>query len=281
MSDDRDYVIEGGRPGRERLRLLSTVLAPTTNHFLDRVGITAGMRCLDVGCGGGDVTRELARRAGPSGLVVGLDFDQQVLALAREDADAEGLANIAFRQLDAQGLHDAAEFDVVYARFLLTHLPDWRRGLRRMIAALRPGGWLAIEDIDFTGHFCHPECPAFRRYVVLYQEAVMRHGADPNIGPKLAEALIDEGVMDVSVEVVQPVFLSGAGKRIAAVTMERIAARVIEADLGTAAEVAQIIIELEEFARDPRTLLSLPRIFQVSGRSGASGGATSAAATRP
>jgi SAM-dependent methyltransferase len=281
MSDPHDYVIEGGRPGRERLRLLSTVLAPTTNHFLDRVGVAAGMRCLDVGCGGGDVTWELARRVGRSGLVVGLDFDEQVLALAREDADAEGLANVTFRQLDAMGLHDGAEFDVVYARFLLTHLPDWRRGLRRMIAATRPGGRIAIEDIDFTGHICHPECPAFRRYVVLYQEAVMRHGADPNIGPKLAEAMIDQGVRDVSVDVVQPVFLSGDGKRIAAVTMERIAARAIEADLATAAEVRQIVGELEEFARDSRTLLSLPRIFQVSGRSGPSDGPTSATAARP
>jgi SAM-dependent methyltransferase len=266
VTQPRDYVIEGGGPGRERLRLLSAVLAPTTKRLLDRVGLGAGMRCIDFGCGGGNVTAEMARRVGPSGRAVGIDFDEQVLAIASADVQQAGLTNVTFRRADVGTLGEPPDFDVVYARFLLTHLRDWRGGLGRMVAAAHPGGAVVVEDIDFNGHFWHPDCEAFRRYVVLYQETVTRHGGDPNIGPKLPRALAEAGLGDVQVEVVQPAFLTGEGKSLAAVTMRRIASRVVEANLAGAEEVAGIVAELEEFAADPRTLLSLPRVFQVWGR---------------
>src|SRR5215510_3163017 len=70
-----DYVLRGGDAGAERLRLLAQVVWPTTERLLDRAGVAPGMRCLDVGCGIGAVTVELARRVGPSGHVLGIDFD--------------------------------------------------------------------------------------------------------------------------------------------------------------------------------------------------------------
>ncbi len=76
------YVISGGRAGRERLGVLSSVMAPSTAALLARVGVAAGGRIVDLGCGGGDVTADLARAAG-SGTVVGIDADPAVLDLAR------------------------------------------------------------------------------------------------------------------------------------------------------------------------------------------------------
>src|SRR5262245_66225656 len=70
------YIIRGGVEGRERLRLLSEVMGPSTRALLAEVGIPAGSACLDVGCGGGDVAFELARAAGPAGRAVGIDFDE-------------------------------------------------------------------------------------------------------------------------------------------------------------------------------------------------------------
>jgi ubiquinone/menaquinone biosynthesis C-methylase UbiE len=68
-----DYVIRGGVEGRERLRILGRVMHPTTRALLDRVALREGMTCLDVGCGGGDVTLEIARIVGPAGHVLGID----------------------------------------------------------------------------------------------------------------------------------------------------------------------------------------------------------------
>jgi trans-aconitate methyltransferase len=77
------YVIRGGQAGFNRLKALARSLAPSTVSLLDRVNVQTGQDCLDLGCGGGDVTLELARRVGPSGSVVGIDFDEVKLDLAR------------------------------------------------------------------------------------------------------------------------------------------------------------------------------------------------------
>ena len=78
-------------------------------------------------------------------------------------------------------------FDVVYGRFLLTHLPDPAAALANMRERLVPGGVLVVEDIDCTGHFCEPDSPAFRRFVELYTRTVQSRGGDPNIGPRLPD----------------------------------------------------------------------------------------------
>src|SRR5215218_3216591 len=100
MTTKIEYVIRGGVAGRERLRILARTLHVSTSALFDRLGIGAGLRCLDVGCGGGDVTLELARRVGPRGRVVGVDIDEAKLDLARQEAAAQGIANVDFRTLD-------------------------------------------------------------------------------------------------------------------------------------------------------------------------------------
>src|SRR5262245_45349242 len=93
------YIIRGGVEGRERLRLLSRILRPTTLALFDRAGVRPGMCCVDVGCGGGDVTLDLARLVGPTGRVVGIDIDAVKLDLARQEATANAISNVEFCRL--------------------------------------------------------------------------------------------------------------------------------------------------------------------------------------
>ena len=160
--EEHHYLIRGGIAGRERLRLLARVMRPATLALLERAGVTAGLRCLDVGCGGGDVTFDLASLVGITGHVVGV-LDPTKVELARGDAEQAEVANVEFRVADlTQGLGEA-EYDVVYARFLLTHLRDPAAAVALMRAALRPGGRVVLEDIDYRGSLCYPESDAFRR----------------------------------------------------------------------------------------------------------------------
>jgi tRNA A58 N-methylase Trm61 len=105
------YIICGGVEGRERLRILACVMLPTTLSLFDRVGITPGIACLDVGCGGGDVTFDLAQLVGPEGRVVGSDIDETKLELARREAEDRRLGNVEFRLLDIGQSEGAPEFD--------------------------------------------------------------------------------------------------------------------------------------------------------------------------
>src|SRR5215216_60258 len=134
------YVIRGGEEGRARLRVVSRVLWPTTFALLNLAGIKPGMACLDVGCGSGDVTLEMARLVGPTGRVIGIDMDTTKMQLAQQEADQEANINVKFYALDIAHLDYEGEYDLVYARFLLTHLREPVHALQRMIKAAKPGG---------------------------------------------------------------------------------------------------------------------------------------------
>lgn len=263
---ENHYVIATGKKGRDRLRVLTRVFAETTTRLLDRVGVREGMVCLDAGCGGGDITCDLAYRVGPSGSVVGIDLDAVSLDIARQEAEAQDLGNIEYRVLDVFDLRDNECFDVVYARFLLSHLPDPAEALARMAGALRRGGVLAVEDVEFSAHFCFPECPAFRDYVRLYGAAARAKGDDPDIGPCLPALLREAGLGDIDMHVVQPAGVRGEVKLLSAITMEMIGDAVVSAGFASTDRVASLVDALHAAARDDRTVLSTPRIVQAWGR---------------
>lgn len=262
--EQKHYIIRGGEAGRARLQVLSRVMRPTTLSFLNRAGIRPGMNCLEVGCGSGDVAFDLARMVGPEGSVVATDIDEIKLQLARQESAQDHLPNLEFRLADI--LKDELEkFDFVHARFVLTHLANPRKAVEKVWQAIHPGGVLAVEDVDFRGHFCHPECAAFSRYVELYTKTAQRRGADPNIGPRLPGLLIKAGFETVQINVVQLAAMSDESKLMAPLTMENIADSVLGEGLASRAEVDQLVHELYEFARDPDTVISGPRVIQTWG----------------
>jgi SAM-dependent methyltransferase len=266
MGDSRHYVIRGGVEGRERLRILSRVMAPTTAALLDRLGLRDGHRCLDVGCGGGDVTFELALRAAPGGSAVGTDIDEAKLALAREEARHRGITNVELRTSDIPDASGDREFDVIHSRCLLTHLSDPEEALAAFYRHVRPGGMVAVEDIDFSGYFTYPECAAFRRYHELYCAVVRRRGGDPDMGKRLPLLLERCGFEDVGGCVVQPMALEGDAKLINPLTMENIAEPVLQDRLATRSEIEDIVQQLYDFAADRETLAGVPRMVQTWGR---------------
>jgi len=266
MTTVPNYVIRGGLEGRERLRILARVMEPSTKALLDRLGLHDGSLCADVGCGGGDVSLELARRVAPTGQVIACDIDQAKLDLARAEARELGIGNVEFRVVDVRQAFEIPQVDVVYARFLLTHLQQPANVLSVFRRSLRPGGVVAAEDIDFSGYFTYPESPAFKRYHELYCATVHRRGGDPNIGPRLPALLQQAGFDVMGVSVAQPVAMVGPAKLLNALTMENIAGAVLEDGLATADEIAEIVKALYAFAEDPTTVAGTPRVVQAWGR---------------
>lgn len=260
------YAIRGGNEGKKRLDVLARVLLPTTTQLFDRVGLIRGMKCLDVGCGGGHVAILIGGIVGAEGSVVAMDRDTEILVLAREDAAAAKITNIKFQQMDACAFAGQEQFNIVYARFLLSHLNGPERCLAAMVEACTPGGTVVIEDTDFTASFCYPVCTAYERYTKLYQELVQRRGGDANIGPKLPTMLRRAGIQNIEINVIQPVHIRGEGKLMAPLTMSRISDALTAEGLATETEAQQILTELGRVAADCETVVSLPSIFQVWGQ---------------
>jgi SAM-dependent methyltransferase len=265
------YSIAGGSAGKSRLDVLAEAMRPTTRSLLDRVGVPFGGTCLDVGCGGGHVTLELAGLVGPSGLAVGIDFDADVLALAEKDAAEAGATNVRFEHGDAVSLRRAvgdADFDVVYCRFLLSHLAAPIDTVRDMAGLVRPGGVVVVEDVDCRGMHCEPPNVAFQRYYELYESIVRHKGADANIGPRLPSLLEDAGLGDVEVDCFQRVGRAPQSlvKQIHLLTLDRIGPAALAAGLVSAPELDAVVRGLQSAAGDPRSLFGAPRVVQAWGR---------------
>jgi SAM-dependent methyltransferase len=266
MPDPNSYVIRGGIDGRERLKLLSRIMHPSTAELFDRAGISPGIKCLEIGCGSGDMSLELARRVGAGGQVLGVDIDLTKIELARREAAQLQVDNVEFRVLDIRESDLTAAFDPVYARFVLTHLSDPERVVGLIHNLLKPGGLIVLVDIDFSGHFVYPESSAFNRYHELYCAAVQKRGGDPNIGPRLPLLLRQNGFADIQVSVTQPMGLEGEVKVITPLTLENIADALIQEELSTPEEISQLVRELYEYTANPDTLAGTPRVFQTWAR---------------
>jgi SAM-dependent methyltransferase len=256
------YAITGGEVGRDRLRLLSSVFEATTGSLLDRVGIAEEARCLDAGCGGGDVTRMLAVRA-LAGRVVGVDRDAVKVASAAVDAPV----NVDLRVEDlAHTVQTEDRYDVVYARFVLSHLADPARWVDALAQLVDPGGALVLEDIRMDGSFCAPTLEALDRSKAIYCATVRANGGDPNVGPYLPRVLAAAGLSDVQVTVVQPAAMTGATKRIWPLTMSAIREAAMAADVIGAAAIDAVIADLTEFTERADSVIAMPQVIQTWGR---------------
>jgi SAM-dependent methyltransferase len=155
--------------------VIDTQLAPLGQRTMDRGAIAAGERVLDVGCGCGQTTLELARRVGTSGSVLGVDISSVMLDRARELARAAGVAHVDFTNADAQTHAFPAEsFDVLFSRFGVMFFADPRAAFANLRAALKRGGrvafvcwrtlpenpWMAVPIAAALQHIEPPAMPA-------------------------------------------------------------------------------------------------------------------------
>lgn len=143
-----------------------------------------GVRVLDVGCGPGTITVDLARRVAP-GAVLGIDVSEAPLAEARELAARDGVP-VEFRVGDVYAL-DAPDgtYDVVHAHQVLQHLTDPVAALREMARVCRPGGLLAVRDVDYAATTWWPAEPALTAWLEVYSAVARRNGAEPDAGRRL------------------------------------------------------------------------------------------------
>ena len=158
-----------------------------------------GMRVLDVGCGPGSITRGLAERVAP-GEVVGVDLSAETLEAARRDAAARGLANLRYQEGSVYALpFPDASFDVAYAHQVLQHLREREVAVREMLRVLRPGGLLAVRDIDWETVVYWPDDPWMDRFVEVHLKTWYRNGGEPAMGRRLRGLFNAAGVTDVRV----------------------------------------------------------------------------------
>jgi SAM-dependent methyltransferase len=201
MSDERTYAFDNARAvQRERLAALAEALDPGTARELESIGVARGWHCLEVGAGNGSIAAWLCDRVGEEGAVLATDLDTTALAeLVRP--------NLEVRVQDV--LEDdlpEGRFDLVHHRLLLAWLRVPATAMRRLVAALKPCGWLISEEMDFASVAADPHmepgaADLFTRVAAAHNAALAAaHGFDPYYGRRLAGDLADAGLADIGCE---------------------------------------------------------------------------------
>jgi ubiquinone/menaquinone biosynthesis C-methylase UbiE len=166
LLDDPVYLMDRGEHETQRLISVANVLNPSTRRMLHDAGIAEGMRVLDVGTGAGDVALLAAELVGPTGRVVGLDQDPQILRTAFARAQAAGLDTVSFVAGDCRTATRVGRFDAIVGRLVLMYLAEPAEAVSNLADQLTPGGVIAFQDFNLSPESCRTSPP-----VRLWQQA--------------------------------------------------------------------------------------------------------------
>jgi SAM-dependent methyltransferase len=214
-----------------------------------------GMDVLDVGCGPGSITADLARRVAP-GRVVGVDLAEAVVEQARTSHP-----EATFVVGDAYALDVADDsFEVVHAHQVLQHLDDPVAALREMARVARPGGLIAVRDVDFGAAVVHPPVPD---WLEIYEPTVRHMGGEPHAGRFLLAWAHEAGLTDVTCSVTAWCFATAderawwGGAYAERVVSSAYALRAVETGISSAVRNAAVARAWRDWAAHPDGWLSL------------------------
>ncbi|WP_404954437.1 methyltransferase domain-containing protein [Streptomyces sp. 147326] len=158
-----------------------------------------GMSVLDVGCGPGTITADLAELVAPGGRVTAVDAAQDVVERARAHAAERGVSGIEFGTADVHALDFPDDtFDVVHAHQVLQHVGDPVQALREMRRVCRPGGIVAARDADYAAMTWCPATPGLDEWLSLYRRVARANGGEPDAGRRLRAWARQAGFTDVT-----------------------------------------------------------------------------------
>ena len=200
-SADSTYILDNAlEHAEQRLAAGAEWLDPWTISQLERVGAASGWRCLEVGAGGGSIAEWLSERVGQNGRVLATDIDPRfVNRMQRPNVDAQK------HDITSDDL-PAGAFDLVHARLLLSHLADPDAALARLVGALKPGGWLLVEDFDHLtcGQVDPAEPPERTRVYEALWSADLRfmaeHGVKLDLGRRLFRMCRAAGLTNITAD---------------------------------------------------------------------------------
>jgi ubiquinone/menaquinone biosynthesis C-methylase UbiE len=162
--------------------------------------LRAHHRILDIGCGPGTITADLAAIA-HEGHVTGVDYASDILPKAVEEAADRGLSNVTIGQADVHRLRfEDGTFDVVHAHQVLQHVGDPVQALREMRRVAKPGGVVAVRDSDYAAFTWFPRLPGLDDWLDLYERVARAGGGEPDAGRRLKAWALRAGFDEAQVE---------------------------------------------------------------------------------
>lgn len=265
VTNEREYILGTQRDELDRLRFQHEVWAEHSRALWREAGIGQGQVVLDLGCGPGFTTLELARAVGPLGSVIGRDLSARFLQHLAAEAERVGATQVetsvgAVEELDLDSVLDAA-----YSRWVLCWMPDAGVAVERIARALKPGGVFALHEYwDWAAMKLVPRSEAFERAVAAAMEGWRVGGATIDVGERLPALAREHGL---AVELLRPVARVGPpGSPVWRWVQEFFRVwlpKLAERGLLTRDEVARALADHERLAADADAWFTAPTLVEV------------------
>jgi SAM-dependent methyltransferase len=268
MTKQDQYLLIYKRDEQQRLQHQAQTLAGETQRMFDRIGVSAGARVVEIGCGPQGALDLLAERVGPSGTVIGVERNEKAARLAHQFVANRKLPRVQVINGDgrATGLPRSA-FDLATARLVLVNVPQPEEIVAEMAALVRPGGKVAFYDGEWSGFICDPPLAAWDRAIELLHAYSSLSGIDLFIGRKIPRMLRQAGLIDIQVECLTHVCPPGHSQRMLLPHfVENLRDRLLARKIIGNDELNDLLRELKRHIDDPQTLVIAGPFFQVWGR---------------
>ena len=196
MSDERNYTM--GRSEEETQRLIdqSHLYDRITRRFFHDAGLREGMKVLDIGSGAGDVALTAAELVGPTGKVVGIDMNAEILETAKTRSEELGLSNVEFIAGNASDVELDSDFDMIVGRLVLMYVPQPAELLKKLSTHLKPNGIVAFQEVELTPYraMVHPDTPVMNKMIDWGLGVFEKSGANISMGFDLCKVFVDAGL---------------------------------------------------------------------------------------
>jgi SAM-dependent methyltransferase len=258
--EESDYVFDNAHTeARNRFGALEALYDPVSVRQLEPY-VVPGARCLEVGGGSGSIAQWMCERVGPGGSVVATDIDTRFLDQIRA-------ANLEVRRHDiTRDPIEGAAFDVAHTRLVLIHLPERDQAVARMARAVRPGGWLVLQEFESASLRANPaefDGERLLPTLVAMHDHMVARGVDIQFGRKLFRMLKALGLVEVAAEAQIVMYNGGsAGAELLRANFNQVHDVLVQSGRITEAQFAADLADLN----DPNLFWPGPILWTVRGR---------------
>ncbi len=263
-----NYVLGSTSDEIQRLKIQSALFESLTRDSLLKGGIKKGMKCCDVGCGPGEVTRMMGDMVGTSGKVMGFDINENYIKYCKESTKQKNVSYVCDNIITSKNL-PAETFDIVYSRFMFVHLSNPINALQHMVRLAKKGGTVIVQELDHApdSWLSYPKRKSVNTLRKMYVKLVKHAGGDPYSGRKLYKMFVNQH-LDSAIESYSPCLVMGRepfnslGWKIA----QSLKPQILSLGLMGKKEFDDMVIDLKDMSQDRYSFVLYARLFSVMGK---------------
>ena len=263
-----NYVLGNTSSEIERLKIQSSLFESLTKDALLKAGIKKGMKCCDIGCGPGEVTKMMGDIVGNTGKVFGVDINEDYINYCKSTTTQRNISFVCSDITKSKDLPEAT-FDIVYSRFMFVHLPDKEKMLKHMVRLTKKGGTIIVQELDHApdSWLSYPKRKSVDTLRKIYVKLVRNAGGDPYAGRKIYKMFVKQNLSS-TVESHSPCLVMGKepynslGWKIA----QSLKPQIFSLNLMTPKKYDEMMLDLKEMSRDPHSFVLYARLFSIIGK---------------